>query len=161
MMDHQRVLKLPLNSKPITTLICLSFPIPPKADTRSMFFSRVAVAALSKRSLVAGSRFAAAPWVHNVCWLSTVPVPPPPTSNHFHKPLPHPGGTIIYTETDEAPALATFSLYPAVAKVCPCFRLVVVPCRWIQRYSWRKLMLILYMPNVVPKFIVDWSDGWY
>ena len=83
-----------------------------------MFFSRVAVSALSKRSLLAGSRFAAAPWVHNVCWLSTVHVPPPPTSNHFHKPLTNPGGKIIYTETDEAPALATFSLYPAVAKVC-------------------------------------------
>lgn len=93
-----------------------------------MFFSRVAVSALSKRSLLAGSRFAAAPWVHNVCWLSTVHVPPPPTSNHFHKPLTNPGGKIIYTETDEAPALATFSLYPAVAKIGAMAGIDLIPC---------------------------------
>lgn len=46
-----------------------------------------------------------------------VTVPSPPKSNHPHVPLPNAKGTIIYTETDEAPALATFSLYPLVAKV--------------------------------------------
>jgi hypothetical protein len=44
-------------------------------------------------------------------------IPPPPKSNHPHVPLPNAKGTIIYTETDEAPALATFSLYPLIAKV--------------------------------------------
>jgi hypothetical protein len=53
------------------------------------------------------------------CWMSTsVKVPPPPTSNHKHTPLPGAQGSIIYTETDEAPALATYSLYPVIAKVC-------------------------------------------
>ena len=41
----------------------------------------------------------------------------PPTSNHKHTPLPNPQNKILYTETDEAPALATFSLYPVVQKV--------------------------------------------
>jgi hypothetical protein len=41
----------------------------------------------------------------------------PPTSNHKHFPLTHAQGSVIYTETDEAPALATYSLYPVVSKV--------------------------------------------
>jgi hypothetical protein len=41
----------------------------------------------------------------------------PPSSNHRHVPMPHAQGTVIYTETDEAPALATYSLYPVVSKV--------------------------------------------
>ena len=77
-----------------------------------MFFSRVAVSALSKRSLVAGSRFAVAPWVQNVCWLSSVHVPPLPTSNHIHKPLTNPGAAIIYTEKDGDPALANLAKTP-------------------------------------------------
>ena len=48
---------------------------------------------------------------------SVVDVPPPPTSNHPHKPLVGAKGSIIYTETDEAPALATFSLLPVFNKV--------------------------------------------
>ena len=35
---------------------------------------------------------------------------------------------IIYTETDEAPALATYSLYPAVAKIGALAGIDVVPC---------------------------------
>jgi len=50
-------------------------------------------------------------------FLSSVTVPPPPTSNHPHTPLPNASGSIVYTETDEAPALATYSLYPYIAKV--------------------------------------------
>jgi hypothetical protein len=53
-------------------------------------------------------------------WLSStssVTVPPPPTSNHPHHKLEGAEGMIIYTETDEAPALATYSLYPVIAKV--------------------------------------------
>ena len=44
-------------------------------------------------------------------------IPMPPTSNHPHTPFPDAKGAIIYTETDEAPALATFSLYPVISKV--------------------------------------------
>jgi hypothetical protein len=45
-------------------------------------------------------------------------VPTPPTSHHLHTPLDQPAkGSIIYTETDEAPALATYSLYPILRKV--------------------------------------------
>jgi hypothetical protein len=46
-----------------------------------------------------------------------IPVPKPPTSNHPHTPLPNAHGSMIYTETDEAPALATYSLYPVISKV--------------------------------------------
>ena len=53
----------------------------------------------------AGSRF-----------LSSVKIPAAPTSNHPHTPLANATGSIVYTETDEAPALATFSLYPYIAK---------------------------------------------
>ena len=62
---------------------------------------------------------------HHRMWMSTsVEVPPPPTSNHEHTPLAGAQGSIIYTETDEAPALATYSLYPVIKKVrlcCQCF----------------------------------------
>lgn len=49
--------------------------------------------------------------------MSSVDVPEAPTSNHKHTPLPNATGKIIYTETDEAPALATFSLLPFINKV--------------------------------------------
>lgn len=48
---------------------------------------------------------------------SFIEVPPPPTSNHKHTPLPGAKNSLIYTETDEAPALATYSLYPVIKKV--------------------------------------------
>jgi hypothetical protein len=44
-------------------------------------------------------------------------IPKPPTSHHSHTPLPNAHGSMIYTETDEAPALATYSLYPVISKV--------------------------------------------
>lgn len=47
----------------------------------------------------------------------SVEVPSPPSSNHPYKTLPDAKGRIIYTETDEAPALATYALYPIVSKV--------------------------------------------
>ena len=57
---------------------------------------------------------------------STVPTTPsPPTSNHRHDPISNPQGSIIYTETDEAPALATFSLYPVISKVCNVYILCI------------------------------------
>lgn len=62
-------------------------------------------------------------------WFSaSVDVPPPPTSNHPHTNLPGAKGRIIYTETDEAPALATYSLYPVVAKIGALADIDIVPC---------------------------------
>ena len=56
---------------------------------------------------------------------ATVEVPPPPSSHHKHEPLPSALGSIVYTETDEAPALATYSLYPVIAKVRVCIDIVL------------------------------------
>ena len=97
-----------------------------------MFFPRVAVTAFTSRAAARTTssnafrfakgthhRFAAATGSSSHLLFSTdVKVPPAPTSNHAHTKLANAQGSIIYTETDEAPALATFSLYPAVAKVC-------------------------------------------
>jgi isocitrate dehydrogenase len=55
-------------------------------------------------------------------------IPPPPTSHHPHEPLPTSKGTIIYTETDEAPALATYSLLPVIAKFGALADIDIVPC---------------------------------
>jgi len=57
-----------------------------------------------------------------------VSVPSPPTSNHHHVNLPNAQGSIIYTETDEAPALATYSLYPVVAKIGALASIDIIPC---------------------------------
>ena len=43
--------------------------------------------------------------------------PSPPTSTHPHPNTNKENDTLIYTETDEAPALATFSLLPIISKV--------------------------------------------
>jgi hypothetical protein len=59
-----------------------------------------------------------------------------PSSNHKHSPLPTAVGSVIYTETDEAPALATYSLYPVVAKVRTIFSTyLVVVSRTVSRRS--------------------------
>lgn len=52
---------------------------------------------------------------------STVTIPQPPTSIHPHEQLSNANGSLIYTETDEAPALATFSLLPILSKVSIIF----------------------------------------
>ena len=57
-----------------------------------------------------------------------VSIPSPPTSNHHHVNLPNAQGSIIYTETDEAPALATYSLYPVVAKIGALASIDIIPC---------------------------------
>lgn len=76
----------------------------------------------SNLSHVVTTPFAATGASATRCWMSTsVKVPLPPTSNHKYTPLPGAQGSIIYTETDEAPALATYSLYPVIAKVCVLF----------------------------------------
>jgi len=59
--------------------------------------------------------------------MSTVSIPEPPTSNHYHVPLANVTDTIVYTETDEAPALATYSLYPYIAKFAALSGIDVVP----------------------------------
>ncbi len=66
-----------------------------------------------------------------VCWMSTAPdvdIPPPPTSHHAHTKLPNAQGSIIYTETDEAPALATYSLFPVVNKIGALAGIDIIPC---------------------------------
>ncbi|KAG7370887.1 isocitrate dehydrogenase [Nitzschia inconspicua] len=112
-----------------------------------MLMSRAAFAAASLRSVAGRSTSAAAvvkinrpslgSLLHNngvfqqhVCWMSTadVEIPPPPTSNHPHTKLPNAQGSIIYTETDEAPALATYSLYPAVNKIGALAGIDIIPC---------------------------------
>lgn len=58
-----------------------------------------------------------------------VETPPPPTSNHPHTPLPYSKGSILYCETDEAPALATFSLLPIFQKFSSLAAAIdVIPC---------------------------------
>lgn len=90
-----------------------------------MIFSRAAVSALTSRASrrVVAARIPTAFGNTQQYWMSSVAVPDAPTSNHAYNKVDGADGTIIYTETDEAPALATYSLYPAVAKVgrflCP------------------------------------------
>jgi len=55
-------------------------------------------------------------------------VPDAPTSNHEYEPLQGAKGRLIYTETDEAPALATFSLLPSLRKFGAMVDVDVVPC---------------------------------
>jgi hypothetical protein len=59
---------------------------------------------------------------------TTTTIPPAPTSHHAHKPLIDAMGSIIYTETDEAPALATYSLYPVVSKIGALAKIDIIPC---------------------------------
>jgi isocitrate dehydrogenase len=59
---------------------------------------------------------------------TSIEVPPPPTSHHVHTPVPNAQGSIIYTETDEAPALATYSLYPVVSKIGSLAKIDIIPC---------------------------------
>lgn len=67
-----------------------------------------------------------------------------PSSNHAHAPIPNAKGTIIYTETDEAPALATYSLYPVIKKVrvhsmrCGC-AVTTSPCGYLSHIIHRNL----------------------
>jgi len=65
---------------------------------------------------------------HNTFSTIKVPVPEPPTSNHPFKKVDGAKGSLIYTETDEAPALATFSLLPILSKFSAISLVDVVPC---------------------------------
>jgi hypothetical protein len=59
---------------------------------------------------------------------SSLNIPLAPTSNHPHTKLANAQASIIYTETDEAPALATYSLYPVVKKIAALADIDVIPC---------------------------------
>ncbi|KAL3907337.1 MAG: hypothetical protein SGARI_003586, partial [Bacillariaceae sp.] len=85
-----------------------------------------ALAASTPRSVFRHSKIASS-LANQRCWMSTE-VPPAPTSGHPHKPLANAQGSIIYTETDEAPALATYSLYPAVNKIGALVGIDIIPC---------------------------------
>jgi hypothetical protein len=96
-----------------------------KSLSTMMLCPRVAVAAFTSRATRSSNAVRFANLNRNSrlmagsdsrSWFSTATVPEPPTSNHAHTKLASPQGKIIYTETDEAPALATYSLYPVVAK---------------------------------------------
>jgi len=55
-------------------------------------------------------------------------IPSAPTSNHVHTKLANAQASIIYTETDEAPALATYSLFPVVNKIGALADIDIIPC---------------------------------
>jgi len=55
-------------------------------------------------------------------------VPDAPTSTHTRHELKGAKGSLIYTETDEAPALATFSLLPILSKFGALADVDVIPC---------------------------------
>ena len=103
-----------------------------------MYFRRAAITAFTNQSRNKASHFRPATLLRNpryfasndqrMSFSASVDVPPAPTSNHPHTSLPGAKGMIIYTETDEAPALATYSLYPAVAKIGALAGIDVVPC---------------------------------
>jgi len=54
--------------------------------------------------------------------------PSPPTSTHPHPNTNKENDTLIYTETDEAPALATFSLLPIISKFGSMANIDIIPC---------------------------------
>jgi hypothetical protein len=105
-----------------------------------MMMHRAAIAAATFRSLKCRRNSVVATPVASLRWMKNsfssvaaatgevVSVPSPPTSNHHHVNLPHAQGSIIYTETDEAPALATYSLYPVVAKIGALASIDIIPC---------------------------------
>eukprot|EP00980_Cylindrotheca_fusiformis_P016971 scaffold5159_cov112-Cylindrotheca_fusiformis.AAC.25 len=102
-----------------------------------MFFRPAALAAFSRQGGIRSRVFRPAslqrghllPGSSLAHWFSVaVEIPPPPTSHHPHTTLPNAKGTIIYTETDEAPALATYSLFPAVSRIGALAGIDLVPC---------------------------------
>jgi len=71
------------------------------------------------------------PKMHSItscAFSSNVSLPAAPTSSHPFDPLPNANGSLIYTETDEAPALATFSLLPILTKFGSVANVDIIPC---------------------------------
>ena len=95
----------------VTAITSRSFFASGDASSSSADRPSFAGLTLSHRHLGTGSPLLSARY------FSSVEVPNPPTSNHPHHDLPNANGSLIYTETDEAPALATFSLLPILTKV--------------------------------------------
>jgi hypothetical protein len=89
-------------------------------------------------------------------WMSTVAVPDAPTSNHAHSKLAGAQGSIVYTETDEAPALATYSLYPAVAKVCILPSMTVVSFNFHLLISSSDPLFVLLLVALLVRRLVPW-----
>jgi len=58
----------------------------------------------------------------------TSDAPTAPTSSHPYRSIPGATGRLVYTETDEAPALATFSLLPVLSKFGALAEVDIVPC---------------------------------
>jgi len=82
----------------------------------------------SNNSKISSFKYDDQPMHNHYRFHSTVAVPISPSSNHPHNPLPDAKGSLIYTETDEAPALATFSLLPVITKFGALAGVDVVPC---------------------------------
>lgn len=89
-------------------------------------FAASKTAALSRMATKSFSttRFAAS----DAASASDLDIPSAPTSNHSHTALPGAQASIIYTETDEAPALATYSLFPVVNKIGALADIDIIPC---------------------------------
>ena len=81
---------------------------------------------MHRSTAVAPSRFVVRSLVSSEA--ASVDIPPAPTSLHKHEPFPGAKGAIVYTETDEAPALATYSLLPILSKFGKIAGVDVVPC---------------------------------
>jgi len=72
---------------------------------------------LSRSAFVHSTRTATTTFLRSNTRLFSAAAAVAPSSNHAHTALSNPTASIIYTETDEAPALATYSLYPVIEKV--------------------------------------------
>mmetsp|Transcript_17167 Transcript_17167/g.23578 ORF Transcript_17167/g.23578 Transcript_17167/m.23578 type:complete len:808 (-) Transcript_17167:85-2508(-) len=94
-------------------------------STASLFHRQSTTAALSTLSVPSTTKYSSNVWANARLFSA---VPSPPTSSHPHTPLPTAKGTIIYTETDEAPALATYSLLPVLSKFGALADIEVAPC---------------------------------
>ena len=92
-----------------TTLLCARLPL--------AMSSSVSISGLSTSSIAKPLTLRRSTMVIHLSRRAFSSIPDPPTSNHPHTDLPGAQGKILYTETDEAPALATFCLYPILRKV--------------------------------------------
>jgi len=97
-----------------------------------MMMHRAATAALANRRNASAATFASR-MTKSFSATATaaddaLDIPVAPTSNHPHTKLPNAQVSIVYTETDEAPALATYSLFPVVNKIGALADIDIIPC---------------------------------
>ena len=109
-------------------MLCTDILAIRKKPSITMFFRRAAVTAFTNQARSRANSSLQPISLLRRRFSASVDVPPAPTSNHPHAKLSGAKGKIIYTETDEAPALATYSLYPAVAKIGALAEIDVIPC---------------------------------